>query len=150
MALRVIPRYSDLSRAIRDFYRELVEIVAKDPLCEVLGLSADELCSFWSWVPAADYVSNPEFSLTRQLFQNRVPLNDVDFREGLPDCHRSDLGLEQTASHDVYRRARVSPFLDYFGESTARITFEKLVLIDLAYVCDSVSTLYSVMKRMVI
>lgn len=76
--LWVIPRSRDLSRPRRVFYRELVEVVAKDPLNDRLVLSADEFRSFWYWTPAADYLSNSEFSLTWRLVQNRLSLNDKD------------------------------------------------------------------------
>lgn len=77
-----------------------------DPLCGWLDLSTPESHSFSSWAPAADYLSNSEFSLTWQS------LNDVVFRMGwaeLPDCHRCKLGLEEMA---------LCPFWDYISVLT--------------------------------
>ncbi|CAE1322429.1 unnamed protein product [Acanthosepion pharaonis] len=140
LALRVIPRSSDLSRPRRVFYRELVEAVAKDPLRGWLGLSADEFHSFWSWAPASDYLINPEFSLNWQMIRNRLSLNDKAFIRGLADlqnCNRCELGLEETASHAFYHCPRVHPLWDIVSELTARIASEKLVPIDRAYASDN-------------
>lgn len=101
-------------------YRELVE----DPLCGWFGFSAAELCSFWSWAPMADSISNPEISLTLRLVWNGLSVNDVAVRWGLvnlSDCHQCDPGLEERPSHAVYHCPQVGPFWDYVGDLTARI-----------------------------
>lgn len=138
-ALRSIPQSSDLSRPRRVFCHYLVERATKDPLRERLDLLEEEFHSFWSCVPAADYLSKHEFSLTWQLARNRLPLNNMAFIWGLtdlPDCEWCGRGLEEMAfplwNHHV-------------SELTARITPKKLVLIDCAYVLP----LYSGVKWMV-
>lgn len=68
----------------------------------------------------------------------------------LPDCHPCDLSLEEKASHAFYHCPRMDPFWEYDGQLKDRITPEKLMLIDLAYVCDTVSSRYCEMKRVVI
>lgn len=92
-----------------------------------------ELHSFWSWVPAADYLSNPEFSLSRQLIRNTLPINDVTFRWGEAVCHQCDLDLEETALHAFYNCPQVQTFWDYVDELTACITPNWLVSINLTY-----------------
>lgn len=119
-----------------------MEGVASDPVCGRLGLWETELHSFWTWVPAANYLSSSEFALTWQLIRNGLSLNDVAFRDAwadMTDCHRCQLGLEKTTARAFYHCPQVRLFWDYFSELTARIDPEHLVSADLAYLSDNVS-----------
>ena len=151
-ALKAFPRSSDLSRKRGLLYHELVEGVAKDPLSDRLDLSVSELRSFWSWAPAADYLSNSEFSLSWRLIRDVLPLNDKLSKWGLansPNCHRCDLDSEETASHAFYHCPQVSPFWEFVGELTARIVPDKIVPMVPAFVLSNVSPPFSGVKRMV-
>lgn len=113
---------------------------ASNSLCDHFGLLADELHSFWSWEPAANYLSNLEFSLSCRLVRNA--LLDVGFKailEDISDCQRYEHGLKETAEHTFFYCPLVRPFWGQFGELTARIEPEHHVSIDLAYVCYNVS-----------
>lgn len=126
-------------------YCELVEVVIKDPLCRQLSLSATKLCSFWSWVPVADYISNTEVLLTWRLIQNVLFLNDVAFRgswANLPNCHQCDFGLEETALHTYYCH-QMCPFWNYVSKVMTHIDSEQYISINLSYVCDNVPPLFS-------
>lgn len=113
-----------------------------DSLCDHFGLSADELRSFWSWESAANYLSNPELSLSCRLSRNALLLNDVDFKailEDMSDCQRCEHGLKETSEHTFFYCPLVRSFWDQVGELTARIEPEHHVSIDLTYVCYNVS-----------
>ena len=57
-ALRKLPRSSDLSRARKELYRGLVVGSASYPLMGQLGWSAEEVRSYWSWVPGSGFFNN--------------------------------------------------------------------------------------------
>lgn len=81
-------------------YWAFVEGVAANRLCDRLGLLVDDLHSFWFWASAFDYLSKPKFSLSWRLAPNALPLLDVCFKvvlSDMPDCHRCDPVLEETA-----------------------------------------------------
>lgn len=64
MSLTVIPP----SRRV--LYREFVEHVVKDPFCGSISMSRTEWCSFLPWVPAENYLSNPEFPIIWRFIRN--------------------------------------------------------------------------------
>ena len=91
IALHNISWSSDLSRARKELYRELVVDSASDPLVERLDWSLGEICSQWNWAPGSSFLNNSEFSLTRRLSRNALALNDWAFRawlKDMPDCLR--------------------------------------------------------------
>ena len=94
-----------LSRSRKELYRELVVSSASDPLVDRLGWSMEEVRSHWDWAPCLSFLNNSEFSLTRQLAQNALPLFSLNYRAFLvdmPDCPRCGNGLEETAKHAFY------------------------------------------------
>ena len=140
-ALRNLPESSDLSRPRKELYRELVVGSASDPLSERRGWTVEEIRSHWNWAPGSSFLNNSEFSLTRWLARNALPLLGLDFRAGLahmPDCAHCSRGLEETAEDDFYYCERVRSFWDHVGEWTARIEPKQLVLLDVGYVADNV------------
>lgn len=64
IVLHATPQSSDFSQTRSALYREPIEEFASDSLCGWLGLAATKLRSFWSWLPVANYLSGPEFSLS--------------------------------------------------------------------------------------
>lgn len=100
-----------------------------------------ELRFFWSWRPAAYYLSDSEFSLICQVIRNVLSLNDMTFRWGgaeLLECHKCYLVLQERASPCPQLR----PFWEYVGMLTACIDPNELGLLDLAFVWDNESLPY--------
>ena len=62
-ALRNLLVSSDLSRPLRELYRELVVGSATDPLSERRGWMAKEIRSHWNRAPASCFLNNSEFSI---------------------------------------------------------------------------------------
>ena len=140
-ALRNLHGSSDLSWPQKELYRELVLGSASDPLSKRHGWTAEEIRYQWKWAPGSSFLNNSEFSLTRWLARNALPLLGLDFRAGLadlPDCAPCGSGLEETAKHAFYYCERVRPLWDHVGEWTARIEPKQLVLLDVGYVVDNV------------
>lgn len=138
--MRATAQFKDLSLPSRALYREIVKAVPSDPLFVWLGFSATELRYFTFWAPASNDLINLKFSLTWHLIKNGLSLNDVRFRLGWadkPDCHRCDLGLEETSAHTFYQYLQVHPFWNPV-ELTVRFDPKHLVSIDLASACDNV------------
>lgn len=67
----------------------------------------------------------------------------------MPDYHRIDLSLKETAVHAFYHCLPVNPFWDHVSELTARIDPEHIVPICLKYACENVSPPYSGVRQMV-
>ena len=84
---------------------------ASDPLSGRRDWTAEEIRSHWA--PDSSFLNNSDFSLTRRLARNALPLLGLNFRAGLADmsdCARCGTGLEETAEHAFYNSERVRPF----------------------------------------
>ena len=151
-ALRNFLGSSDLSRARKELYREIVVVPASDPLRERRGWTVGEIRSHWNWAPGSSFLNNSEFSLTRRLARNALPLLGMNLRAGLadmPDCPHCACGLEETDEHAFYYFEWFRPFWDHVGEWTARIEPKQLVLFDIGYVVDNVLPPFQGEKRVV-
>ena len=132
-ALRKPPRSSDLSWPQKELYRELEMGSISEALSEWCSWTAEEIHSHWNWVPGFSFLNNSEFSLTRRLAQNPLPLLSLNFRVGIdmPDCACCGSGLEEMAEHTFYCCDRVHPFWDHVREWTAHIE-----LLNVGYIVD--------------
>ena len=143
---------SDRSWPRQELYRELVVGSASDPLSERHSWTAEEIRSHWNWAPGSSFLNNSEFSLTRRLAWNALPLLGLNYKAGLadmPDCARCASGLEETAEHAFYYCQRVRPFWVHVEDWTARIEPKQLVLLDVGYVVDNVLPSFQGEKRVV-
>ena len=84
---------------LKELYQELVVSSTSDPLVERLGWSLEEICSQWNWAPGSGFLNISEFSLTRRLARNALPLVDWAF---MPDCLHCGSGQEEMALHAFY------------------------------------------------
>ena len=152
VVLRNFPASSDLSRPRKELYRELVVGYPSDPLSERHGLTAEETRSHWNWAPGLSYLNHSEFSLTRWLARNALPLLGLNFKADLadmPDCARCGSGLEERAELALYYCEWARTFWDHVGEWTARIEPKQLVLLDVGYGTDNVLSPFQGEKRVV-
>ena len=118
-ALRNLLGSSDLTRPLKELYRELVVGSASDPLSKRRGWTVEQIRSHWNWAPGSSFLNNSEFSLTWRLVRNALTLLGLNYKVGLadmPDCPRRASALEETAEHAFYYCERVRPFWDHVGE----------------------------------
>ena len=76
-------------------------VSASDPL----GWSLEEIRSQWIQAPVSGFLNHSEFSLTKRLTPNALPLADCEFKASLTDksdCLRCGSGQEETDLHVFY------------------------------------------------
>ena len=84
-----------------------------------LGWSMEEARPHWNWAPGSAFLNNFEFSLTRRIARNALPLFGLNYKAGLtdmPDCPRWGKGLEEATEHAFYYCERDRPFWNHVGE----------------------------------
>ena len=90
------------------------------------------------WALGSGFLNNAEFSFTRRLAGNALPLFDLNYKGGLvdmPGFPRCSSGLEETAVFGVMWMARNEP--------------KQIVQLDVGYVVDNVLPRFQGEKRLV-
>ena len=121
---------------------------------EKFGMTSEELRSFWSWAPGADYLNNSEFSLAWRVARGVVPVNMVlrQMKKSVPfDCIRcgsEEDGFDETVEHAFFHCEKVWPLWSYVREVVCRMEpLREKIEIDLGHICGNAVPEWSPEKR---